>query len=192
MHIHLPIRNPRRFFLSLTNPNDKKEALLVVISRHIFQDVILSSGVTRIIKKKKIYDTQSAQISQKQDGCNIYAIMNRENNVHSRLSAQQLMYLDTWCMVVYIYIYVYTYIYYYIYIHISLFLWGENRLFLFERHRLPLFVNCDRQAVLCSIFVLLFCNCFVPFVSLISSPNCTLFFSVFVNFIFLISWYYLD
>ena len=56
--------------------------------------------------------------------------------------------------------------------------------FLFERHRLPLFINCDRQAVLCSMFVFLFCNCFVPFVPLISSPNCTLFFSVFVNFIF--------
>ena len=62
--------------------------------------------------------------------------------------------------------------------------WGENRFFLFERHRPPLFVNCDRQAVLCSMFVLLFCKCFVPFVPLISSPNCTLFFSVFVNFIF--------
>ena len=62
--------------------------------------------------------------------------------------------------------------------------WGENRFFLFERHRLPLFINCDRQAVLCLMFVFLFCNCFVPFVPLISSPNCTLFFSVFVNFIF--------
>ena len=62
--------------------------------------------------------------------------------------------------------------------------WGESRFFLFERHRLPLFINCDRQAVLCLMFVFLFCNCFVPFVPLISSPNCTLFFSVFVNFIF--------
>ena len=62
--------------------------------------------------------------------------------------------------------------------------WRENRFFLFERHRLPLFVNCDRQAVLCSVFVLLLCNCFVTFVLLISSPNCTLFFSEFENFIF--------
>ena len=54
--------------------------------------------------------------------------------------------------------------------------WGQNRLFLFKQHRLPLFVNCDRQAVLCSMFVLLFCSCFVPFVLLISSPNCMLFF----------------
>ena len=49
---------------------------------------------------------------------------------------------------------------------------------------LPLFINCDRQAVLCSMFIFLFCNCFVPFVPLISSRNCTLFFSGFVNFIF--------
>ena len=62
--------------------------------------------------------------------------------------------------------------------------WGESRFFLFERHRLPLLINCDRQAVLCLMFVFLFCNCFVPFVPLISSRNCTLFFSVFVNFIF--------
>ena len=61
---------------------------------------------------------------------------------------------------------------------------GRIDIFLFEWHRLPLFINCDRQAVLCSIFVFLFCNCFVPFVPLISSPNCTLFFSVFVNFTF--------
>ena len=62
--------------------------------------------------------------------------------------------------------------------------WRKNRFFLFERHLLPLFVNCDRQAVLCSMFVLLFCNCFVPFAPLISSPSCTLFFRVFLNFIF--------
>ena len=62
--------------------------------------------------------------------------------------------------------------------------WEENRFFLFERYRLPLFVNCDSQAVLCSMFVLLFCNCFVAFVPLISSANCTFFFSVFVSFIF--------
>ena len=61
---------------------------------------------------------------------------------------------------------------------------GGKRFFLFEQHRLPLFVNCYRQAVLCSMFVLLFCNCFVLFVPLISSPNCMLFFSVFVNFFF--------
>ena len=34
------------------------------------------------------------------------------------------------------------------------------------------------------MFVWLLCNCFVPFVPLISSPNCTLFFLVFVNFLF--------
>ena len=62
--------------------------------------------------------------------------------------------------------------------------WEENRFFLFEWHRLPLFVNYDRQAVLSSMFVLLFCNCFTPFVPLTSSPNCTLFFSLFVHFIF--------
>ena len=63
--------------------------------------------------------------------------------------------------------------------------WGDSSFFLFERHCLPLFINCDRQAVLCLIFVFfLFCNCFVPFVPLISSCNCTLFFSVFVNIIF--------
>ena len=61
---------------------------------------------------------------------------------------------------------------------------GRTYFFLFQRHRLPLFINCERQAVLCSMFVFLFCNCFVPFVPLISSPNCKLFFSVFVNFIF--------
>ena len=65
--------------------------------------------------------------------------------------------------------------------------WWKNRLFIFEWHRLPLSVSCDRQAVLCSMFVLLFCSCFVPFVPLISYPNCTLFFSVFLNFILLIS-----
>ena len=62
--------------------------------------------------------------------------------------------------------------------------WGESRFFLFEQHPLPLFINCDRQTVLCLMFIFLFCNCFVPFVPLISSRNCTLFFSVFVNFIF--------
>ena len=31
--------------------------------------------------------------------------------------------------------------------------WVENIFFLFDWHRLPLFVNYDRQAVLCSIFV---------------------------------------
>ena len=63
--------------------------------------------------------------------------------------------------------------------------WGEIRFFLFEQHRLSLFVNCNRQTVLClSMFVLLFCNCFVPFVPLISSANCMLFFRLFVNFIF--------
>ena len=61
---------------------------------------------------------------------------------------------------------------------------GENRFFLLKWHRLPLLINCDRQAVLCLMFVFLFCNCFVPFVPLISTRNCTLFFSVFVNFIF--------
>ena len=61
---------------------------------------------------------------------------------------------------------------------------GGNRTFLFQPLRLPLFVNCGRRAVLSSMFVLLFCNCFVPFVPLISSTNFTLFFSVFVNFIF--------
>ena len=61
---------------------------------------------------------------------------------------------------------------------------GGEQIFLFERYPLRLFINCDRQAVLRSMFVLLFCNCFAPFVPLISSPNCTLFFSVFVNFIF--------
>ena len=72
----------------------------------------------------------------------------------------------------------------YLFITFTRLQWRENRLFLFERHRLPLFVNCDRQAVLCSMFVLLFCNCFVPFAPLISSPSCTLFFRVFLNFIF--------
>ena len=61
---------------------------------------------------------------------------------------------------------------------------GENRTFLFQQLCLPLFVNCRRQAVLSSMFVLLFCNCFDPFVPLISSTNFTLFFSVFVNFMF--------
>ena len=61
---------------------------------------------------------------------------------------------------------------------------GRTDFFLFEWHRLPLFVNCDRQVLLCSMFVFLLCNYFVPFVPLISATNCTLFFSVFVNFIF--------
>ena len=37
-----------------------------------------------------IHDTQSAQISQWQDGRNIYVISNHENNVSSRLSPQSL------------------------------------------------------------------------------------------------------
>ena len=93
---------------------------------------------------------------------------------------------------IYIYIYIYMLFYYGLvsYYRINLFItftkqqWGQSRFFLFERHRLPLFINCDRQAVLCLMFVFLFCNCFVPFVPLISSRNCALFFSVFVNFIF--------
>ena len=61
---------------------------------------------------------------------------------------------------------------------------GGKEIFVFEQHRLPLFVNCDRQAVLFPMFVLLFCYCFVPFVLLISATNCTLFFSVFANVMF--------
>ena len=49
--------------------------------------------------------------------------------------------------------------------------WRENRFSPFRRQRLLLFLNFDRQAVLCSMFVSLFCNCFVPFVPLILSPN---------------------
>ena len=40
--------------------------------------------------------------------------------------------------------------------------WKEDRFFLFEQHYLPLFVSFDRQTVLCSMFVSLFCNCFAP------------------------------
>ena len=64
----------------------------------------------------------------------------------------------------------------------------ENKRFLFDRYCLHLFVsNCDKQAVLCSMFVLLTSNCFVHFVPLIWSTSCTFFFSAFVNFILLIS-----
>ena len=44
-------------------------------------------------------------------------------------------------------IHIYTqgwYIYIYIYIYIS-YRWEENRFFLFERHRLVLFISCDRR-----------------------------------------------
>ena len=62
--------------------------------------------------------------------------------------------------------------------------WGEYRFFLFDQHRLSRLISCDRQAILSSMFVFLFCNCSVPFVLLISSPNCSIFFSVFLKFIF--------
>ena len=66
----------------------------------------------------------------------------------------------------------------------------ENKFFLFARHRLPLYVNCDRQAFYVQL-AWWFCNCFVPFVPFILTPNSTLFFCVFVNFIFFNSrWYY--
>ena len=57
--------------------------------------------------------------------------------------------------------------YYIIYINALLLLsnsWGENRYFLFKWHRLPRFVNFDRQVISCSMFASLLCNCFVPFV----------------------------
>ena len=49
--------------------------------------------------------------------------------------------------------------------------WRENRCYLFEQHRLALFVNFDRQVVLCSMFVSLFSNCFLPFVPLYHCVN---------------------
>ena len=39
----------------------------------------------------------------------------------------------------------------------------ESVHFLFEWHRLPLLVNFDRQAVLCSVFFLLINHYFIPF-----------------------------
>ena len=46
---------------------------------------------------------------------------------------------------------------------------GENIYFLFERHRVQLFVKLE--AVLCAMFVLLFCNSFIPFVTLYGCIN---------------------
>ena len=40
---------------------------------------------------------------------------------------------------------------------------GENRYFLLKRHGLPVFANFRWRAVLCSMFVSLFCNYFIPF-----------------------------
>ena len=73
-----------------------------------------------------IHDTQSTQMSQKQDGCNIYVIMKtmcspgyHHNGLVATHALGHMMSHDA-LMVTYIYyIYIYTYIYIYIYIYIK-------------------------------------------------------------------------
>ena len=72
----------------------------------------------------------------------------------------------------------------YLFTHANQQVGGDSRFFLSQQHCLDLSANSDSPAVLCSVFVSLFCNCVFPFVLLILSPDCTLCFSVFISFIF--------
>ena len=82
-----------------------------------------------------IHDTPSAQISQKQDGCNIYVIMKtmcppgyHHNGFVATHALGHMMYGShnrTYTYVyVYVYIYIYIYIYTYIYIYIYIYIYS--------------------------------------------------------------------